>query len=278
MKYSGSCGAYIGQIGLDEFYCIYSAPAQIASYKSQINKIKKVCIDGTGGVVKAIKKPNGDSKYVFLYQVVMKGEDGILPVFQMISAQHDTISFDYWLKSFVKKTDRIPEEVSCDFSLALLNGICLSFNECRLKTYVTDCYRWINGGILQRKPKCYVRLDIAHLIKSICRKKIFLDKEKMKKDFYIRCMALTTTCDSKSAFEEILKSILIVAISECGGEDEHGRDLVSKKIEAFLFSQIETFTVNSEELSECERETNCLEAGISEEPNEADEIVIKFIE
>lgn len=73
MKYSGSYGAYIVQIGLHEFYFIYSTLTQIASYRSQINKVKNDCMGSTKGVMKGIKKPNSESTYIFLYHEVMKG-------------------------------------------------------------------------------------------------------------------------------------------------------------------------------------------------------------
>lgn len=101
-----------------------------------------MAIDGTGGVAIPIKKPNGESKYIFLYQMVMAGEGATIPVFQMLSAKHDTTIIEYWLKYFLRLADRIPEEVVSDFSLALLNAISLSFNECRLTIYIGHCFKW----------------------------------------------------------------------------------------------------------------------------------------
>lgn len=37
-KYDGEFANYIKEIGLDEFYCIYSSPMQLAIYKDQIGK------------------------------------------------------------------------------------------------------------------------------------------------------------------------------------------------------------------------------------------------
>jgi len=55
-----------------------------------------------------IIKPNGDSSYVFLYQIVMERHDSIFPVFQMLSTKHDTASTQFWLSRFITKSGQFP--------------------------------------------------------------------------------------------------------------------------------------------------------------------------
>lgn len=82
----------------------------------------------------------------------------------MISEKHDTNLITYWLREIIRDGAPIPPEGDCDFSMALLNAVSLAFNERNLKNYISDCYRWICGEILQNPVRCYIRVDIAHLL------------------------------------------------------------------------------------------------------------------
>lgn len=162
MKYEGEFAGSIKDIGFNEFYFIYVSPMQIDIYKDAIKTVRRVLIDGTGSVVRSMKKPNGE-KCVFLYQTVMSNEGKIKPIYQMVSTKHDTSSLTYWLSMFLKQVDRVSPEVVSDFSLALLNAITLSFNECRLSAYITSCLHMLRGEKNQRPLRCYIMLDVAHL-------------------------------------------------------------------------------------------------------------------
>lgn len=115
-------------------------------YKNAIKQGKRIAVDATGGIAKSIEKLNGKIKYIFLYQIVVEGEEQILPVFQMLSTKHDTISIQYWLQVLIKNAKQTPHECVSDFSFALLNAITLSFNNCRLETYVKQCLKLIFDG------------------------------------------------------------------------------------------------------------------------------------
>lgn len=242
MKYDGEFAGYIREIGLDEFFLIYMSPMQVATYKDKIKSIKRVSIDATGNVVKPILKPNGETKYVLLYQMVMQGDEGIYPISQMLSTKQDTNSITYWLKMFLKLTRCIPEEASCDFSLALLNAITLSFNECRLNVYLELCFSWLKTGHKCLELPCFVRLDIAHLIKTVCKKDVFQHKQGKVKDFYVRCVGIMSCCETIENFEEVLSSTLVVALSECDGQKEDGEYLKSQQCENYLLQKIKTFS------------------------------------
>nr|P16320.2 RecName: Full=120.7 kDa protein in NOF-FB transposable element [Drosophila melanogaster] len=269
-KYEGELAGCILDIGLDEFFCIYCTGTQVKTYASRIKTIRKISIDATGSVVLPIQKPNGDSSYVFLYQIVMEGDDSIFPVFQMLSAKHDTASIQFWLSRFISKSGHFPLEVVSDFSLALLNGISLSFNECRIATYIKKCFHSLLMEERTDLPPCYIRLDIAHLIKMICRKNVFKSKLPNLKDFYTRCIGLATTCETKDSFAELIKSVLIVALSQSSGEDEKGDILSSYRNEKYLLARIATFTAPDHKET---IEDNC----IPEDQEEIDEDVTDFI-
>jgi len=68
-------------------------------------------------------------------------------------------------------------------------------------------------------PVCVIRLDIAHVMKTVARWQCFHGKASRIKDFYMRCIGFLTTIETKNQFEHILHSLLIVALSESDDKD-----------------------------------------------------------
>lgn len=91
-------------------------------------------------------------------------------------------------------------------------------------------------------PICYIRLDIAHVIKMIARWQCFRGKSPRIKDFYLRCVRFLTTIESKHQFEDILHSILIVALSKCNDKATE----CANKLE-FLLEIIRNFMIDEKE-------------------------------
>lgn len=216
-------------------------------YKSLIKKVRKIEIDATGKLMKAIDKLNGEKKHIFLYQIIIKGENSIQPLFQMITEKHDTNLITYWLREILRYGAPIPPEVNCDYSMALLNATSLAFNERNLKNYISDCYRWISGENLQYPLRCYIRVDIAHLIKIICNKNVFDKKHPKVKNFFVRCVGIMSTCDNIEDFITLLTSVFIVAYSEYDGKDIDGNDVICAEKQLFLFERIKSFTFTDDD-------------------------------
>lgn len=95
MKYAGKYAGYIKEVGKDKFYCMYWSPMQMALYKDLIKIFKKVEIDATGSLVKSTPAADGEKRASFLYQIIIKGENGVQPVFQMLSEKHDANFIQY---------------------------------------------------------------------------------------------------------------------------------------------------------------------------------------
>jgi len=100
-------------------------------------------------------------------------------------------------------------------------------------------------------PPCRIRLDIAHIIKMIARWQCFRGKAPRIKDFYLRCVGFLTTIESKDRFEEILHSILIVALSKC---DDQDTECANKQ--EFLLNIIRKFTIDEKENSDEKNDFN----------------------
>lgn len=87
-----------------------------------------------------------------------------------------------------------PKEVVTDYFLSLLNAVSLAFNDMTIKAYV-DNYMKMTMSANEYSPfKCIIRMDIAHIIRLICRWKCFQNQHSRLKDFYVRCIDLVIKC------------------------------------------------------------------------------------
>ncbi|CAI6352919.1 unnamed protein product [Macrosiphum euphorbiae] len=87
----------------------------------------------------------------------------------MLSEKQDTLTIFYWLGQLLNDGVSIPQEVVCDWSKALLGDITRAFcNGLSLHDCVNNCMAALNGNNSAR-PVCYLRVDVAHLIKLVCR-------------------------------------------------------------------------------------------------------------
>lgn len=107
----------------------------------------------------------------------------------MLSEKQDTLTIFYWIVQWLKCGIKPPNEAVCDYSFALLRAMSMAF--CKnngIKFYVQQCFE-VAIGLHQNLPVCYIRIDVAHVIKIFCRNKNLQEKKnKMLKDFYVRGM------------------------------------------------------------------------------------------
>jgi len=217
LKYKPEFAAIIREIGLDKFYVIYFSPEQLFLYKQFVRQTEKtgiLSIDATGSLIKSIKKPDDSTDFVFLYQAVVPYKTKILPVLQMISTKHDTNILTYWLREWLRAGASCPREVVTDYSFALLNAVALAFNSYDLNVYVEKCVKILQNNDHINTVKCILRIDIAHLIKSVCRWKCFKDRHRRVKDFFVRCIGILSKTTTLENFKQICIDVLTVAFSE----------------------------------------------------------------
>jgi len=89
----------------------------------------------------------------------------------MISERQDTLSIHNWLARWLKSGIKIPDQTVCVYSTALLGAITRAFfSGLTLRCYAEKCFRVITGHP-EKLPQCYIRIDIAHMIKIFCRNK-----------------------------------------------------------------------------------------------------------
>ncbi|CAB0019774.1 unnamed protein product, partial [Nesidiocoris tenuis] len=130
-------------------------------------------LDSTGNIV---RRPAHVEKMVFYYAgVVELPNHRAFPVFEMISAKHDSITISKWLmdvKSFFLSHNHWPifDRVVLDFSMALIKGVLHSWASMDLFQYLESTYRIIARGAPLKKSKALpivVKLCCAHLMKNV---------------------------------------------------------------------------------------------------------------
>lgn len=166
--YSGS----IHCIGNCPFFFYYLKNHQIAIYKDASKEYTKLSIDATGSLIKKIKRTSLQllSANIFLYEGVLSTKFGHIPVLQMLSEKQNTLAIYNWLASWMAKGLRPPNEFVSDYSRALLSASSRAFfNGSSIDCYIVNYVFNLLIGQKKNVPDTFLRLDVAHMVKIICR-------------------------------------------------------------------------------------------------------------
>lgn len=131
-----------------------------------------------------------------------------------------------------------------------------------------------------QKPKCIIRIDIAHIIKLVYQWKCFNGKHIHVKDFYVRCFGLLTKCTSIDQFHQIFRDILIVSASDIEEEitNEQIRCLTAQQrlIQVIKIDTVCDFNYNTDDFTD-ENLTNYLD-NIDLDDNKYGMKIIRFLQ
>jgi len=67
-------------------------------------------------------------------------------------------------------------------------------------------------------PDCFIRLDVSHIIALVARWPCLRKKTSKIRQFFLRCICIAYQSDNLAEIETLLKSVLVVALSEEIGE------------------------------------------------------------
>lgn len=190
LKHSKQTGS-IHSISADPFIVHYWTQCQLVLYKTIRKSYVRLSIDATGSIVKKIKRTNEGilSGHIFLYEAVVSNGEYQVSICQMISEKQDTFTIYFWLAMWIKDGVSAPQESVCDYSMALLGAITRAFgNGMTIRSYVDSCIELLCDKKLSNSQlTCYVRIDIAHLIKLVCRWKCWKTQiTNHLKEFFVR--------------------------------------------------------------------------------------------
>lgn len=89
----------------------------------------------------------------------------------MLSKSHNTNAINYWLLEWRRVGALLPNslEVVTDFSIALINAVCIAFAGCAegSSKYIKRCINVLNKSPGYKLPSCFIRVDVAHLLKFV---------------------------------------------------------------------------------------------------------------
>lgn len=246
MKTLSKYQAVIKDIGYDPFYVHYWSPLEMAVYKYYVKDTIEpiISIDATGGVVKPpILTSNPTKKRVFLYSIVIQDSDlGIqCSVAHMLSAKHDNDSISYWLCRWRRDGAPLPKVIVTDQSLALIYAVVRVFTHLSsLQQYLDCCYIAVTENKREVLPQCYIRIDVAHILKLFSTWKPIKNSPKRVKDFYLLCLAQVITARSYSDVLVLLEYMFNVMFSETEGLDVNTQlPTTSERSKFFLRNKIE---------------------------------------
>lgn len=224
LKVDPSMRGAIRNIGADPFFVHYWTNVQLHVYNRYCDKgYSIVCIDATGSVVKKIMKLSGEmSHHIFLYECTVRDNatKQSYSVANMLSESHNAVTIHNWLVNWTRSGAKVPNEVVTDMSLALMYAVIATFTKFKtLKEYLDYCYEALFSGSVFTE-KCYIRNDVAHVIKLFSGLQCLKKKHKLTRQFYLKTVGQIIQTTSIDDVENIIRALFIVALSDTEGISE----------------------------------------------------------
>lgn len=171
-----------------------------------------------------------------------------IPVFQFISEAHDSITIASRLQNWAKDLP-FPKEIVIDGSAALLLSVIRVFTQFNTtRQYLDNCHNLLNQLSLNKDstiihnlalPTCYIRNDVAHIVKTFHRSKVFNKVGAQIKTFYLNAVGLLFWVKDFYLVKTIVKCILTLCKWKFRDEKNVNRLQEAKDI---LFDLIKTHT------------------------------------
>lgn len=222
MKYETPFLGCIHFVAVDPILVIYSTPAQLQMNNELAKKYSRFSIDSTGSIVAKDQRVYGSSGEVFLYSVVgsnVTNAHGV-PLNQMLSEKQDANVIAFWLNESIRKGYAVPNEFICDNSKALFSALARSVGGCSsYLQYKELCFDCIKRPGETKLPRCFLRLDLAHLINAVRKWKLWSDvPNAIVKEHIMRWFGLLVKAKKIREFEEHLTHLLtLTEATELGG-------------------------------------------------------------
>lgn len=138
----------------------------------------------------------------------------------MLSERQDTNYISFWLSEWLRLGGGVPKEFTSDMSLALLNAAAISFaNHPSLNSYMDTLFNMYMSETFDHPlPKCFLRIDIAHLVNATVKCDALHNERPKVKEFFIRCVTLLMSeTEFKTAVQHI-RDVITVALSTTEGK------------------------------------------------------------
>lgn len=132
----------------------------------------------------------------------------------MLTEMQDSATISYWFNSLIQSGFKVPRAAVTDRSPALENALSMSFNWIPFVQFNEECLLILLGQKkMNSSLRCWIRNDIAHLIKSVCQWQCFVNN-KVTKSFYCRIIGFMSTIENFEILKEVAKAVFVVASSK----------------------------------------------------------------
>lgn len=250
---------FIKDIGLDPFFVYYFSGSQINWYKNYVKTERSlISIDATGKCIAPLEMEKDsilqcNKKPIFLYAMVASNQSGpSVCIAQMISEDHTSLRIEHWIRTWLKEASFTPREIIMDESNALILATVRAFTRFNdLDSYLEQCVKVLEDKSTEL-PETLIRIDISHLIKTICRNHIFKNVDGRIKRFFLHSFGLLFWIVDFNAVKVIFSDILTVCLNKFernGCEDllaEKSRQRLTYLIKSHSTSEID-FIIEQEE-------------------------------
>ncbi|XP_011312551.1 uncharacterized protein [Fopius arisanus] len=204
-------------IRCDPFYINYSTELQQKIHRRIANKGNfSLKIDATSGITRTFRRiDTHHTGPIHLFSAVTQTPSGQqIALGQMLTESQAATSIDEWLTEWLG-TQKLPfpKEVVTDEGLGLLVGCIRAFTGYKTVNSYADALFDISDT--NRLPACYIRLDVAHFLKTYVA--MLKNSNKSLGKYYKGGIAKLIMARNKENAEIILRNLLIIAQSPtCG--------------------------------------------------------------
>lgn len=141
-----------------------------------------------------------------------------VPVESFLSERNNGNSLTWWTSEWVARSEDIPNQFTCDMSMAWLNAVARSFGfSPSVAHYIDTMFDLATGVQTNQLPPCYIRIDVAHLIKNVVTTDSLKTVRKKVRDFYIRCVGILLKTDNIEEAKDFITKVLLIANSTTEG-------------------------------------------------------------
>lgn len=178
---------------------------------------------------------------------------GSFPAFQMVSTKQHASQILFFLLEILRSGVPIPPLVVSDFGKAILLAVARIFGNCRdLQHYLEICYNVLVSKGTSTLPTCFIRLDVSHVVAVVARWPCLKRKTSKIHQFFLRCICIIYQSNNLVEIETLLKSVLVVALSEEIDENGSGELLNSEVHLRFANNAIKGVTIDdSTSVNDC---------------------------
>ena len=168
--------------------------------------------DATSGII----QKNPDQKNVFLYSLVWRHPlpgKVALPLAEMLSTDQHSREIRHFLTTLTDSARANgfllkPRKLESDFSFAILQAECFSFNNCDLRAYIAWCWQVQNKNMTMKeiKEKTIIHTCVAHCMKMFSRQIAKHVPDRKLRQFILYCLGyfvnLTTMVEVRDLFHQ----------------------------------------------------------------------------